>query len=354
MSDSPALPAAGARAPEVLRRSGSTPTRSARPALRRPRPALRPDLRPVLLGVLALVAVACYLLLFVRGSFAFALERRATAVGAMVVAAFAQGVATVVFQTVTRNRVLTPSIMGFDSLYVLAQTALVVVFGGSVLAATDGLPKLVVQTLVMVAFATLLFRWLFSGRWGDLHVLLLVGVTLGLAFDSLSVFLQRVLSPTDHDVLSVRLFGRLTAVDPATLPLAVLVCAGAGVVVWRRRHRLDVLQLGRDTATGLGLDHRRELTVALVAVSVLVASSTALVGPMTFFGFLVAALARQLAGTHRHAVLLPTAFALGVLTLVGGQFVLEHVFYASGMLTVVVEFTGGLLFIALLLRKRSL
>ncbi len=314
----------------------------------------RPWLRVAVVGALAVTAVLCYLFLFLRGSFEFAIERRLIAVGAMVVVAFTQGVATLLFQTVTQNRILTPSIMGFDSVYTLAQTALVVVFGGGVLAATDGVGKVVAQTLLMVAFATFLFRWLFSGRRANLHVLLLVGVAIGMAFDSLATFGQRVLAPADYDLLSARLFGRLTAADPQVLPLAGAVCVLVGFVVVRRHARLDVLHLGRDVATNLGVDHRRELTVALVCVSVLVAMSTALVGPMTFFGFLVAALTHQIAGSHRHAVLLPTAFSLGVLVLVGGQFVMEHVFYATGMLTVVLEFIGGLVFLVLLLRKGTL
>ncbi|MEZ0165305.1 iron chelate uptake ABC transporter family permease subunit [Kineococcus sp. LSe6-4] len=334
------------------------PTATALPPPTADRPLRGPGGRSGLrLTVLALVtagAAAAYCLLFVRGAFDFAVERRLAVAGAIVVAGFCQGVGTVMFQTVTRNRILTPSIMGFESVHTLFQTALVVVFGGSVLAATDGVAKTLVQTVLVVGFVTVLFRWLFSGRDTDLRVLLLVGLVLGLAFDSLSVFGQRVLSPAEYDVLSVRLFGRLSHVDPAQFPLAVLVCAVVGAVVWRRRHRLDVLHLGRDVATNLGVDYRRELTVMLVCVSTLVAFSTALVGPMTFFGFVVALLARQFAGTHRHAVVLPAAVLLGVLVLFVGQFVMEHVFYAAGQLTVVVELLGGVVFLFVLLKRGTL
>ncbi|MGW4027922.1 iron chelate uptake ABC transporter family permease subunit [Streptomyces sp. NPDC004838] len=305
-------------------------------------------------GGLTAVAVVCFLFLFIEGSFEFAFERRLTVLGTMVVVAFAQAVGTVVFQTITHNRILTPSIMGFDSVYTLMQTLMVAVFGGGVLAATDGLPKLVTQTLLMVAFTMLLFRWLFSGRNGSIHVMLLVGVVLGLAFDSLSDFLQRLLSPAEFDVLSARLFGRLSSAEVSYLPLAGAVCLIAGVIVWRRRHRLDALLLGRDAATNLGIDHKRELTAMLMVIALLIAMSTALAGPMTFFGFVTAMLAYQMSGTHRHAVVLPMAFLIGLLTLAGGQFVMEHVFYASGMLTVVIEFLGGAVFLVHLLRKGTL
>ena len=320
------------------------------------RPASGPHPRRRLLVAAAVLAaaIACFLLLFVRGSFEFAVERRATMLGAMAVAAFAHGLGTVVFHTVTDNRLLTPSIVGFDSLYVLMQTVMVFVFGGSVIARTDGTPKVIAQTLTMVLFATILYRWLFSGRLGSLLTMLLVGVVLGLAFDSLSTFLQRLLSPTEYDLLSVRLFGRLSGVNPDMLPLAFAVCAVVGTVLWRRRFRLDALLLGRDSSTTIGIDHKRELTVMLILVALLVAFSTALAGPMTFFGFVVATMAYQVTGSYKHQYVLPMAFLLGMLTLVVGQFVMQHIFYAAGFLTVVIEFVGGLLFLAVVLRKGRL
>jgi iron complex transport system permease protein len=129
--------------------------------------------------------------------------------------------------------------------------------------------------------------------------------------------------------------------------LVVLVTAG----VWRLLPRLDVVALGRDTAVGLGVDHRRAVNRALLAVAVLVAVATALVGPITFLGLLVANLARQLLRTHRHAWVLAGAALLGLLALVGGQLVLEQVFGFNSSLSVVVNFVGGIVFIALLIRE---
>ncbi|HLS49544.1 MAG TPA: iron chelate uptake ABC transporter family permease subunit [Actinomycetaceae bacterium] len=317
-------------------------------------PERAPRLRLVILAAILLVAVAAFLFLMVRGSYSFTVPRRATMVGAMAVAAFAQGVGTVVFHTVTQNRILTPSIMGFDSMYVLMQTLLVWFFGGAAIAATDGLPKLLAQTVLMVVLATLLYRWLFSGRFASLYLLLLVGVVLGMAFDSVATFMQRLLDPTDYDMLSVRLFGRLSAVDGTYLPLAFAVCGAIGIILWRRRYVLDALLLGRESATSIGVAYKRELTLMLILIAVLVAFSTALVGPMTFFGFMVASIAYQVAGSHRHAFVMPMAFLLGMLTLVAGQFLLQHVFYAAGFLTVIIEFVGGGLFLFLLLRKGKL
>src|SRR5699024_10824836 len=297
-----------------------------------------PRIRLVVMAVVLAIAVVAFLFLFVRGSWAFAIPRRATVIGAMTIAAFAQGVGTVIFHTVTQNRILTPSIMGFESMYTLMQTMLVWFFGGSAVAQTDGYFKLILHTAQMVTLATVLYRWLLSGTAASLHVLLLVGVVFGMAFSSVSEFMQRLLNPTDYDMLSVKLFGRLSSLDATYLPLAAIVCGVVAVVLWRRRFVLDTLLLGRETAINLGINYRRELTLILALTALLISFSTALVGPLAFFGFMVASITYQIAGTYRHGITMPMAFLLGMLTLVIGQFVLQHVFYAAGFLTVIIEF----------------
>lgn len=276
---------------------------------------------------------------------------RAVSVATIVVVAFAQAVGTLVFQTATSNRILTPSILGFDALYRVMQTALVFFFGASSLAATDGLPKIAAQTVLMVTFAALIFGVLFRSERTNLHVMLLMGMVMGLGLGSLSTFMQRLLTPSEFDILSARLFGNISNSNVAYLPWGAGMCLLVGAILWRRRHVLDVLALGRETATTLGLNWRREIMVMLLLVSVLISVSTTLVGPMTFFGFLVVTLTYQLAGSSRHARLLPMAVALGTLTLMGAYFILRHVFYAGGLVSVIIEFVGGLVFLTHLLRK---
>jgi iron complex transport system permease protein len=324
-------------------------------------PMTRTRLR-VRLGVMAIIAtagVAAVLLYDVPGdpsrrSFWLALEFRVETVGALVVVAVCQAAATVLFHTATGNRILTPSIMGFDALYVVMQTAMIFFFGTAGVAATDGVPKILVQSALMVGFATLLYGWLFAGRRGDLHIMLLVGVVLGVGFGSLSTVMQRLLTPSEFDVLAAQLFGNLANANPDYLPWAALIAVAALVGIHLARHRLDVLALGEPVATSLGLRYRREVLGMLVVVAVLISVSTTLVGPMTFFGFLVATLTYQLAGSSQHRQVIPFAVLLGIATLCLAYFVLRHVFSAGGLITVIIEFAGGLLFLIHLLRKGSL
>lgn len=277
-------------------------------------------------------------------------QSRVGAVATIALVATCQAIATVLFHTATGNRILTPSVLGFDALYTLMQTALVSVLGTAA-TQVEGVGKIVAQSLLMILFATLLYGWLFSGRRRSLHVLLLVGLVLGIGFGSISTFMQRLLTPGQFDVLSARLIGSIGNGNPDYLPWALLVVAAVCVVVWLRRHALDVVALGRDAATSLGLRFRREIVTLLVLVAALISISTTMVGPMTFFGFLVATMTYQLVDSDRHDRVLPMAVLAGIATLLSAYFVLQHVFYAAGLVSIVIEFVGGLLFLAVILKK---
>lgn len=275
---------------------------------------------------------------------------RSASLATITLVAVCQAVATVLFHTATSNRILTPSILGFDALYVLTQTSLVFFFGASA-GGMDGIPKIIAQSGLMVLFATLLYGWLFSGKRANLHLLLLVGVVLGMGFGSVSTFMQRLLTPSEFDVLSARLFGSIGKANIDYLPIAAGIVALIVGFVWMRRQRYDVIALGRDVSVGLGLNYRREVVTILVLVAVLVSVSATLVGPMTFYGFLVATLAYQFARGDRHSEILPLAVGIGLVALLGATFILKHVFAAAGLVTVIIEFLGGLLFLIVILRK---
>ncbi|WP_025133187.1 iron chelate uptake ABC transporter family permease subunit [Leucobacter sp. PH1c] len=277
-------------------------------------------------------------------------QSRLASLGTIALVAVCQSVATVLFHTATSNRILTPSILGFDALYVLTQTALVFVFGTAA-TGMEGIPKILAQSGLMVLFATALYGWLFSGKRANLHLLLLVGVVLGIGFGSVSTFMQRLLTPSEFDVLSARLFGSIGKGNVEYLPVAATIAVLILAFVWSKRRVYDVVALGRDAAIGLGVHYRREIVTILVLVAVLVSVSVTMVGPMTFYGFLVATLAYQFARNDSHTEILPLAIGIGLVTLVGATFILKHVFAAGGLVTVIIEFIGGLLFLIVLLRK---
>lgn len=281
-------------------------------------------------------------------------QHRATAVIVMAVVAVAQAVATVSFQTVTNNRIITPSIMGFESLYRVVQTTTVYLFGVAGLVAVQGAGQFALQVVIMVGLAVVLYGWLLSGRYGNLQIMLLVGIVIGGGLGAIATFMQRLLTPSEFDVLAARLFGNVSNADPAYLPLAIPLVAGASLLLWSRSRRLNVLALGPDAARSLGIDHRREQFLVLTLVAVLMATSTALVGPMTFLGFLVATLAYQFADSHDHRRIFPVAVLTAFSILAGAYFVMKNVFYAQGMVSILIEIVGGTVFLLVILRKGRL
>lgn len=310
--------------------------------------------RLVLAVLLALAMAACLAFMTVgtRGSWAFILSFRGTKLMALILVAYAVAISTVLFQTITNNRILTPSIMGFDALYALLQTGLVFLWGAQGLSGLDPRLLFLLNVVVMVGFSLILHRAILATAGRDLHLLLLAGIILGVLFRSLTEFLQRLINPNDFVVLQDRLFANFNAVDgsliAASAALVLLVTLG----LWGMSHTFDVLALGRDPAISLGLDHGRAVTLILVMVVVLVATSTALVGPVTFFGLLVANLAYLVMPSFRHRHVLPAAALIAVICLVGGQMVLERLLAFNTALSIVIEFCGGLAFILLLLKGR--
>jgi iron complex transport system permease protein len=207
-----------------------------------------------------------------------------------------------------------------------------------------------IQVVLMVGFSWMLFHWLFLTGERSLHLLVLVGIVFGIFFRSLSNFMQRMLDPNAFQVLQDQMFASFTRVDPALLGVSIGITALVSLVLWRMRSTFDVLTLGKATAINLGVDYRRTVIVILVAVAILVSVSTALVGPRTFFGLLVAALAHLFVGNSRHRYVLPAAVLLGIICLVGGQTLFERVFAFDTALSIIIEFLGGLVFIILVIR----
>jgi iron complex transport system permease protein len=310
----------------------------------------RPTIVLAILAALALISIVCFMTLGARGSWSFIIPFRGRKLIGLLLVAYSVAVSTVLFQTVTNNRILTPSIMGFDALYILLQTSIVFFLGPQMLALMNPYMQFSVELVLMIGFSWLLFQWLFLNEGRSLHLLVLVGIVFGIFFRSLSSFMQRMLDPNAFQVLQDSFFASFSTIDTTLLGVSMGIISVVTLVLWRMGHTFDVLSLGRDTAINLGVEYKRSVVIILVMVSVLVSVSTALVGPITFFGLLVASLAHGLVGTSKHKLILPAAVLLGVIALVGGQTLFERVVEFDTALSIIVEFLGGLVFIILILR----
>lgn len=279
---------------------------------------------------------------------------RASNILTMVIVALCQSIATVAFQTVTNNRIITPSIMGFEALYRVVQTGAVFALGAAGVTFLTGVSQFVVQVAIMVGLSVALYGWLLSGKLGNIQIMLLVGIIIGTGLGSISTFMQRLLTPSEFDVLTARLFGSMANADMSYMPVAIPLVIIAGGYLVLASKKMNILALGKETTINLGINHRREVMKTLFFVSILMAVTTALVGPLTFLGFLVATLAYQLADTYDHRYIYPMSFLIGFVVLAGAYFIMKNLFYAQGVVGIIIEAVGGITFLIFILRKGRL
>jgi len=287
-------------------------------------------------------------------SFIPVVRRRMVAITAMIIAAICQSLSTVAFQSITNNKVITPSLLGFEALYSTIHTSTIFFLGATAFINFSGIGSFIFQVVTMVFMCLILYGWLLSGKYGDLQLMLLVGVIIGTGLRSLSSFMRRLLAPSEFDILQARLFGSVNNADSAYFPVAIPIVILIALLILAYSKKLNVLSLGKDVCTSLGVKHQSSVIYTLILVSVLMSISTALVGPLTFYGFLVATLSYQAAQTYDHRYVFPMALAIGFLIITGAYFFMYHIFNAQGVVSVIIEMFGGITFLVVILRKGTL
>ncbi|KYD31184.1 iron chelate uptake ABC transporter family permease subunit [Geobacillus sp. FSL W8-0032] len=310
-------------------------------------------MKVAVLVVLVLVLAVLFLFTHLRGDLEYVLRSRGEKIMAMVFVGWAGAVSTVLFQTMTHNRILTPSIIGLDAVYMLVQTVVVFFFGSTTLTMMSDTSHFLFSAGTMMGFSVLLYSFLFRREGQNLYFILLVGMILGTFMQSVTSFLQYLIDPNEFSIIQDRMFASINNMKTDLLWPAGWCIAAATAYTYRHLHELDVLSLGKDHAINLGVDYERIVKRLLMVVALLVSISTALVGPIMFFGLIVANLAYAFFQTYEHRYLLAGAGLFGIAALIGGQLIVERVFVFSTPLSVIVNIVGGAYFLYLLIKERK-
>jgi iron complex transport system permease protein len=306
-----------------------------------------------LLAVLGVALIAVFLFIDLGSNWDYALPRRLKKVLAIIVTGGAIAYSTMIFQTITNNRILTPSIIGLDSLYMLIQTFVIFTFGSMSLPSTNKHLNFFITIVAMIAFALLLYKLLFKREGRNLYFLLLIGLVMGTLFGSMSTFMQVLIDPNEFLIVQGKMFASFNNVNTDLLIISIIIVALVSLYGMRLGKYFDVLSLGKEHAVNLGIPYDYVVKRVLVIVAILIAISTALVGPITFLGLLVVNVAYQFMKTYRHSYLIPGAILISIIALVGGQLVVEHVFTFETTISVIINFIGGAYFLYLLLREKK-
>ena len=309
-----------------------------------------------LLVFLVVVAAAAYLFSDVSFAnerlFRYAMKIRIPKLIAMLVTAAAIGGTSIVFQSVINNTIVTPCLLGMNSLYTLIHTAVVFVAGSGSFLVVNGNISFAVDLVLMGVAATVIYSYLFRKTNHNILYVLLIGTVLTSFFGSIQSTLVRVMDPNEYDSLLASLVASFSNINSEIIVFAVLLLVVLIFALRRELALLDVLTLGRDQAVNLGVDYDRAIRRLLLGVALCIAIATAMVGPISFLGLIIANLSRQLLKTYRHSQLIAGAALFGMIVLAGGQMIVEQVFVYAVPVSVFITVGGGIYFLYLLLGKR--
>lgn len=257
------------------------------------------------------------------------------------------------FQAVTGNRFLTPSVLGLESFYVLMQSLFLLFFWRwSQGIAPHSMLEFVLVLAMQAGFFLVLQPAISKLLGKSIGLILLICMTLGTFFRSLSTFFQVMMDPNEYDKLQSKLFASMQNVNQdvlyVVLGLTILICG----LLYRKGRVLDTFYLGKDNARLLGVNVEKEQKLLLWMVAILVSASTALVGPLSFLGFILANLTYQLVKDYRHRTLFIIGSLLGFVSLLIGQTLVERVFNFNVSTRTMIELGGGIFFFYLLYKER--
>ena len=285
--------------------------------------------------------------------FAYSMRIRVPKLIVMLITAFAIGGSSIVFQSIINNTIVTPCLLGMNSLYTLIHTAVVFVAGSASIVASNANLAFAVDVMIMGAAATVIYSWLFKKTKHNVLYVLLVGTVLTSFFSSIQSTLTRVMDPNEYDTLLNNLVASFSNVNSEIIVFCLALLALIIFALRKELALLDVLTLGRDQATNLGVDYDKCIRRLLLGVTLCIAVATAMVGPISFLGLIIANLSRQLLRTYRHWQLVLGSAFFGMIVLVLGQLLVEHAFSYAIPVSVFITVGGGIYFLYLLLARKK-
>ena len=291
----------------------------------------------ILLLFVAIVAIFFYLMPTEYPLTGFIIKLRSQKLLAYLIIAVAASFSTISFQTITENRFLTPSILGLDALYVLMQTVYLFFANQFIGKISNPLFEFIIIMSIQCGFFLCLQPMIKKLLQQGFVFILLICMALGTLFRSTSTFLQVLMDPNEYDKLQTKLFPSFQRMNMEIVLITTVI--------------IGLVSLDKKTAMILGIEVEKEQKKLLWAIVLLTSSTTALAGPMMFFGFMMSNLAYLLIKEYQHKWLFLVASLLGFIFLISGQLLVERIFQLQINVSMVIELVGGSFFFYLLAKE---
>ena len=304
--------------------------------------------------ILTIISILVYQFIDIdMNYFNYAMSIRTPKLLSMIIAAFCIGTSSIVFQSIINNRIVTPCLLGMNSLYILTHTLIYMILGSSSMFAYSNTIGFIIDILVMGVVSTIIYSYLFKKTKYNVLYVLLIGTVLSTLFSSVSNSLTRIMDPNEFASLQNKLIAGFDNVNSSILVIAIMLITLVIFINRKEIKLLNVICLGKNQAINLGVDYDKVISRLLLSVTVFIAIATALVGPISFLGLILANISRQLFITYKHSYLMIGAAFVGIIILLLGQSLIEHVFSFGTNISVFINIFGGGYFLYLILKNKG-
>lgn len=313
----------------------------------------------ILLFMTALAVICCLFFMYYglsgysQKTFDYAIKIRKPRLFAMIIAGVCIGGASIAFQSVIRNTIVTPCLLGMNSLYSLIQTSVFFFLGVNSALLYNANLFFLVNLTIMAVVAVVMYGYLFRKTNYNVLYVLLAGTVLSSLFGSLTSGMTRIMDPNTYDTLLDNLVASFGRVNSDILWISVALILAVVIIFYKDIALLDVITMGKNQAINLGVDYDKTISRILLAVVILIAIATALVGPISFLGLIIANISRQLFKTYKHSYLLLGSMLAGIIVLAGGQAFIEHVLPFTTYISVIINIFGGGYFLFLIFKNKG-
>ena len=221
----------------------------------------------VVLAIIVLLCAVGYMFYGVNFGnaklFRYSMKLRSPKLAVMLITAFAIAGASLVFQTIIGNVIVTPCLLGMNAMYSLIHTAVVFAAGSTSLFATNSNLAFAVDLVLMGVVATVVYGWLFQKTHHNVLYILLIGTVLTSLFSSIQTTMTRIMDPNEYDSLLETLVASFENVNAEVIVASLAVLAAVIFALRKDLALLDVISLGKAQAINLGVDYQNGNMVIL-------------------------------------------------------------------------------------------
>ena len=274
-----------------------------------------------------------------EGSLGLVMARALPHLYGMIGAAVVLAVVSLSFQTVTQSRVLTPSMIGFDAVFVGTQTLIVFFLGARHFLFANPFVNYVLTAGIMVVVSMLMFGAILRSQRNNIVFLLMFGLVLSGIVRSGSTYLQLLMTEGDFFQVAAAVSVNVNNMNVTIIWLVLPIIAVVVIATLARHRRYNVMSLGPEQAKGLGIPYEREMRINLILIAIGMSVATALIGSLTFLGLLAVNASREVFKTYKHLPLFIGSAMMAAVVLIAGQGIMELMLGAIPV-TVIIDLVG--------------